>query len=60
VDRLEHGCDLAHLGRRHMAEDGAVPVHDGVLEEAAITTPARWYDVGIAKGLRGRARSKPG
>jgi hypothetical protein len=39
VDRLKHGCDLAHLGRRHMAEDGAVPVHDGVLEEAAITSP---------------------
>ncbi len=26
VDRLEHGCDLPHLGRRHMAEDVAIPV----------------------------------
>jgi hypothetical protein len=28
VDRLEHGRDLPHLGRRHVAEDVAIPVHD--------------------------------
>jgi hypothetical protein len=33
VDRLEHGRDLPHLGRGHMAEDVAVPVHDGVVEK---------------------------
>src|SRR6202008_4155078 len=28
VDRLEHGRDLPHLGRGHMDEDIAVPVHN--------------------------------
>src|SRR5262245_47819772 len=28
VDRLEHGRNLPHLGRGHVAEDVAVPVHD--------------------------------
>src|SRR5262245_52852634 len=27
VDRLEPGCDLPHLGRGHVAEDVAIPVH---------------------------------
>src|SRR5215831_2109793 len=31
VDRLEHGCDLPHLGRGHVTEDVAVPVHDAPL-----------------------------
>src|SRR6516164_5925474 len=31
VDRLEHGRDLPHLGRGHVAEDVAVPVHDAPL-----------------------------
>src|SRR6516165_525280 len=31
VDRLEHGCDLTHLGRGHVTEDVAVPVHDAPL-----------------------------
>ena len=26
VDRLEHGRDLPHLGRGHVAEDVAIPV----------------------------------
>src|SRR5262249_935175 len=28
VDRLEHGRDLPHLARGHVAKDVAVPVHD--------------------------------
>ena len=28
VDRLEHGRDLPHPGRRHMTENVAVPVHN--------------------------------
>src|SRR5262249_41196822 len=28
MDRLEHGRDLPHLGRGHVAKDVAVPVHD--------------------------------
>jgi hypothetical protein len=31
VDRLEHRRNLPHLGRRHVAEDVAVPVHDAAL-----------------------------
>src|SRR5260221_1558348 len=31
VDRLEHGRDLPHLGRGHVTEDVAVPVHDAPL-----------------------------
>jgi hypothetical protein len=31
VDRLEHGRNLPHLGRGHVAEDVAVPVHDAPL-----------------------------
>src|SRR5262249_46920210 len=31
VDRLKHGRDLPHLGRGHVAEDIAVPVHDAPL-----------------------------
>jgi hypothetical protein len=31
VDRLEHGCNLLHLGRGRVAEDVAVPVHDASL-----------------------------
>ena len=31
VDRLEHRRDLPHLGRGHVAEDVAVPVHDAAL-----------------------------
>ncbi len=31
MDRLEHGRDLPHLGRGHVAEDVAVPVHDAAL-----------------------------
>jgi len=33
VDRLEHGRDLPHLSRGHVAEDIAVPVHDGLVEK---------------------------
>jgi hypothetical protein len=29
--RLEHRRDLAHLGRGHMAEDVAVPMHNAAL-----------------------------
>src|SRR6516164_10635721 len=31
MDRLEHGRDLPHLGRGHVTEDVAVPVHDAPL-----------------------------
>jgi hypothetical protein len=31
VDRLEHGRDLPNLGRGHVTEDVAVPVHDAPL-----------------------------
>ena len=31
VDRLEHRRNLPHLGRGHVAEDVAVPVHDAAL-----------------------------
>src|SRR6516225_287433 len=31
VDRLEHGRDLPHLGRGHVTEDVAEPVHDAPL-----------------------------
>jgi hypothetical protein len=31
VDCLEHGRDLPHLGRRHVAEDIAVPMHNAAL-----------------------------
>src|SRR6516165_3358459 len=31
VDRLEHSRDLSHLGRGHVAEDVAIPVHDAPL-----------------------------
>ena len=34
MDRLEHGRDLAHLSRRHVAEDVAVPMHHGAVEKA--------------------------
>jgi hypothetical protein len=33
MDRLEHRCDLPHLGRGNVTEDIAVPVHDGVVEK---------------------------
>jgi hypothetical protein len=36
VNRLEHGRDLPHLGRGHVAEDVAIPVHDGVVEKVGI------------------------
>ena len=32
VDHLEHRRDLAHVGRGHLAENIAVPMHDGVVE----------------------------
>ena len=31
MDRLKHRRDLPHLGRGHVAEDVAVPVHDAAL-----------------------------
>src|SRR5258708_18737554 len=31
VNRLEHGRNLPHLGRGHVAEDVAIPVHDAPL-----------------------------
>src|SRR5262249_23068526 len=34
VDRLEHGRDLPHFGRRHVAEDVAIPVYDAALPES--------------------------
>src|SRR5262249_32250291 len=34
VDRLEHGRDLPHLGRGHVAEDIAVPVYDAPLPDS--------------------------
>jgi hypothetical protein len=31
MDRLKHGRDLPHLGRGHVTEDVAIPVHDAPL-----------------------------
>lgn len=33
MDRFQHRRNLAHSGRRHVAEDVAVPMRDGVVEK---------------------------
>src|SRR5262249_29631341 len=38
VDRLEHGRDLPHLGRGHVAENVAVPVHCSVSDSDSLSS----------------------
>src|SRR5262249_50509511 len=50
---LEHGCDLPHLGRGHVAEDVAIPLHDD-----APLPGSFWKELGRALGNKPNAGTR--
>jgi hypothetical protein len=56
VDRLEHGRNLPHLGRGHVAENVSVPVHDRFI---AISPAGSSNRVSVIHSLRADGQKKP-
>jgi hypothetical protein len=65
MDRLEHCRNLPHLGRGHVAEDVAVPVHYGIVEEVVLSSSLcgcrlRVGCTALAKGSSAQERKNSG